>query len=75
MNEPAQALPFSLTDQERVNPLWVRLMGHFEDRLAKLRVRNDAPHDEVATASLRGEIRALRTILALNKQRSDDPDL
>lgn len=58
---------FELTAEERMNPLWRRLMGHMETSLHALRVRNDAAQDEKETARIRGEIHAIKTMMALDK--------
>ena len=44
---------------------WLRLKKHFESRLAYLRMQNDGDLDPIATARLRGEIRAVKSSLAL----------
>jgi len=47
-----------------------RLTAHLEARLAALRVRNDnAALSAIETAALRGEIRALKTLLRLREDR------
>lgn len=61
---------FSLTDGERTHPLWLRMKEHFEYKLSILRKRNDnAKLTEAETAALRGEIAALRAIVALGDDR------
>lgn len=58
MTTPA---PFRLNDVEKMSPLWQRLHAHLVTRLADKRRANDGPHlDSVATAHLRGEIKALK---------------
>ena len=60
---------FELTEHDKASSLWVRLLDHLEDRLAAARVRNDMPMGECETASLRGEIRAMKRIIALGDSR------
>jgi hypothetical protein len=64
--------PFALTDEERVSPLWGRLLRHFDARIAALRLLNDSPAaDERTTAMYRGQITAYKALLALNTDRAD----
>lgn len=60
---------FSLTGHDKAQGLWLRLRAHLEERLADLRVRNDALQSEYETASLRGEIRCLKKLIALGDVR------
>lgn len=60
---------FTLSDNDKVQGLWVRLKAHLEDRLAAARVRNDKLLTESETAVLRGEIRTLKHIIALGDDR------
>jgi hypothetical protein len=60
---------FFLSDFDKATSLWVRLLSHFEDRLALARIRNDAPLTEAETAVLRGEIKALKALIRLNVTR------
>jgi hypothetical protein len=60
---------FDLTKLERASPVWARLKGHMQDRLATMRLRNDNPQTEAETAVLRGEIRCLKSLLALDNDR------
>ncbi len=46
---------------------WSRLKKHFESRLAYLRTLNDNDLDAIATARLRGEIRAVKNSIALGE--------
>jgi hypothetical protein len=61
--------PFALSEHDKAQGLWLRLKAHFEDRLADTRKRNDAALSEPETAALRGEIRCLKTIIALGNSR------
>lgn len=60
--------PFKLTQQDKASNLWLRLQEHFRNRLADVRAKNDAVQDEAKTATLRGEIRAIKSILALGEE-------
>jgi hypothetical protein len=60
---------FQLTEHDKAQGLWVRLKAHLAERLADLRVRNDAALTESETATLRGEIKALKHIIALDAVR------
>jgi hypothetical protein len=44
---------------------WVFIRNHAEKEIARLRERNDARLDAAQTAELRGEIKALKALLAL----------
>lgn len=60
--------PFSLTDGERISPLWSKLKDRFETMLQTRRAKNDNPKlTEAETAALRGEIKLLNAIIALGK--------
>ena len=66
----ADPVTFALTEGEKHHPLWVRLRAHFTDRLAQARVRNDRPDlREWETATLRGQIKELKAIIALGDDR------
>lgn len=60
---------FALTDYDKVSSLWLRLKDHLLDRLAAARLRNDEPRTEQETATLRGEIRIIKRLLALGDDR------
>lgn len=66
------ASPFALTEAERRNPLWLKLVGHFEQRLRDLRGKNDGPLDPAETASIRGQIQTLKSIIALGDEPPHD---
>jgi hypothetical protein len=63
------AADFELSAGDKASGLWLRLSGHMTTRLDAARRRNDnaLPPDE--TASLRGEIRTLKALLALGEDR------
>ena len=62
-------IDFDLSDNDRAQPVWVRLAAHLEDRLSDARKRNDAQLSVEDTATLRGEIRCLKKILSLGADR------
>lgn len=54
-----------LSEIERNSAVWQKLARHIEDRLSKLRAKNDRDHDERKTARLRGGIGELKYLLSL----------
>lgn len=60
---------FELTYADKASGLWLRLSAHLEYRLADARIKNDRPLTEFETAMLRGEIKAIKRILALGNDR------
>lgn len=60
---------FELSPSEKASGLWARLHAHLQDRLAAARVRNDHIVPESETAALRGDIRTLKALIALNDDR------
>lgn len=58
---------FRPAEHERHSQLWRDLMRHVDDRLAELRMNNDADKDERATAHLRGRIAELKALQDLGK--------
>jgi len=67
--------PFALTQEERNTALWLRLMTHFEQRIATLRQTNDSPANTAEdTARIRGEIAALLQLQRLNNPRQSTED-
>jgi hypothetical protein len=61
--------PFVLTEHERTSPLWAKIQGELEKKLAILRVRNDDPTlTESETAALRGQIKSYKTIIKLGEE-------
>lgn len=61
---------FTLNDLERASPVWLRIKAHIEEEMSLLRQRNDTPTlDERNTALIRGEIAALKKLLAAEKDR------
>jgi hypothetical protein len=66
MTQPIEAeREFALTRAEVISPLWQRLSAYLTDELQSLRERNDNVQDIRDTTLLRGELRAVKRILAL----------
>ena len=57
---------FRLSEADTNSGLWLRLKTHLTERLDLLRIRNDGDRSEIETAALRGEIRCLKQIIALD---------
>lgn len=53
-----------LTHEERHSALWMKLKEHLTQEIDRLRRKNDGELDEVTTSSIRGEIRALKKLVA-----------
>lgn len=61
---------FELSSGEKAHPLWAQLKAHLQEQLAGARVRNDnATLTEPETATLRGRIACLKSIIALGDDR------
>lgn len=59
--------PFKIAKHERNAPLWLALKAHYTERLASLRVQNDARgKSEADTEFLRGQIAECKAFLALD---------
>ena len=54
-----------LNFEERNSALWFKLNEFMTERIDTLRRKNDGMLDEITTASIRGEIRALKELVAL----------
>jgi hypothetical protein len=62
--------PFQLSEHDKAQGLWLRLKSYLEGRLADARKRNDDMSlPEYDTAALRGEIRTLKRLIALDAAR------
>lgn len=57
----------TLLDSDKKSGTWLRLKQHLEEQIDLCRRKNDGDIDQLATASLRGEIRALKRILMLGE--------
>lgn len=68
-----------LDDIERQSAVWKKIKQHLEQRLAALREKNDKPTlDAERTAFIRGQIRELKNLAALDlkpapQKDADDP--
>lgn len=58
---------FTLSPGDRANPLWPKLRGFLEKRLASARLRNDGPLPEEETWRIRGQIIELKALLRLDE--------
>jgi hypothetical protein len=58
---------FSLRNSDLHSETWVRLRKHLASRLNELRNKNDADLTPTETASLRGRIAEIKSLLALDK--------
>ncbi len=56
-----------LTNAERESHLWQKLKAHYEERLAALRMQNDAMQPEPWRAHLIGQIAEVKAFLQLDK--------
>lgn len=62
---------FTLVELERMTPLWQRIRLHLIAEIEALRSKNDSPTlDERQTALIRGEIAALKKLLAAEKDQT-----
>lgn len=59
--------PFALTALERKDPVWVKLRAYMEKRITNLRTENDDDLDERKTADVRGQIKALKLLISLDR--------
>lgn len=66
---------FTINELERLSPLWQRIRLHLTDELDALRSKNDSPTlDDRQTALIRGEITALKKLLAAEKDQTPPGD-
>ena len=65
--EPTEEQVIELAkNQERFDPLWVKLTGYFNDRIEELRKANDSiDADEMKTLKIRTEIAVYKNLLKL----------
>lgn len=57
----------TLNDVERQSALWKKLEAYLQERLQTCRKKNDGDLGELETARLRGEIRAIKQLLAVGE--------
>jgi len=60
---------YRLTDGDKASSTWIRLKAYLETRLADARIRNDGALTETQTAAVRGEIKTLKHMIALDAVR------
>lgn len=60
-------MPEGMQGFDYQSPVWKKFVTDCEARLASLRTQNDGELDPVKTAVLRGRIREVKRILALDK--------
>jgi hypothetical protein len=65
---------FRLLPHERTSPLWKSLERHMQERIAELRVCNDATLSPERTEKLRGRIEQLKELLALGNEPKPPQD-
>jgi hypothetical protein len=67
-----------ISEHERSSALWQKIRKHLEARRELLRAKNDGDLDERKTARLRGQIRELKNLMALDnpmpESEADDPE-
>jgi hypothetical protein len=60
------------------SPIWLQVAAHCRVRIDQLRAQNEGDLDPVATAKVRGQIKALKELVDLPKtaarQRASAPD-
>lgn len=66
-------MSLELTEEDRRNPLWLRLERHLTERLAFLRKENDASREHAQTEHQRGRIAEIKAILALADEKPRVP--
>lgn len=62
-----------ITKADKHTAVWEKLQDHWGQRLEELRVKNDADQDERSTAMIRGEIKQIKSFLAMDKDAPDVP--
>lgn len=64
-----------LKPEDFLTPTWKRLTQHLEERIAYWRQENDSPfHDQTKTTLMRGQIKAVKEILALQTSSASHVD-
>lgn len=56
-----------ISEIEARTPLWQAVRAHYEDKLARLRAKNDTRQSPEETAWLRGQIAEVKALLALDQ--------
>jgi len=65
---------FALSDGEKHHPLWLRLVEHFYEKIDTAHARLEGEISEQLTATLRGQIKTLRALIALSEDMSPQDD-
>lgn len=60
---------FTLTTGDRNSAVWQKLLKHLNEKLRCARLKNDGPRDAVETATLRGQIGVLKTLIELDTDK------
>lgn len=60
-------MPEGMQDYDYKSPVWLKFKKDCEARLLKLRAQNDGELDPIKTATIRGRIREVKRILALDE--------
>lgn len=63
-----------LTEIERQSALFLKLKMHFEERLARLRAKNDGLHEQDRTNRLRGQIAEAKYFISLGDKKPTPPE-
>ena len=59
----------TLTQEDRDNPLWLKLKAEYEARLAQLRSSNDKDMGDTETAKQRGRIAEVKRFLEIGEEK------
>ncbi len=69
---PAMGDPVGPGQLEPRSSTWAFIAGYAQAEIARLRERNDSNnHDAIATAEMRGQLKALKRMLALGQPKAD----
>jgi hypothetical protein len=62
-----------ISEIEARTPLWQAVRAHYEDKLARLRAKNDTRQSPEETAWVRGQIAEVKALLALDEPPREMP--
>lgn len=68
---PAPTATADIGRLELGSETWFYVKRYAESEIARLRERNDGALDEIATATLRGQVKALKRMIALGNPKAD----
>lgn len=74
MAEPKQEPDFALTPAELKSPAWKSIKKYLAAQREAVRTQLESDMDEVKTAKLRGDLRRIRNLLALDQPDRDPAD-